>query len=318
MKSSASKYTDIPEDYKPLDNVVNSEDWSPDAIIMTTMPPTKAPGDSHNQTEWIARSATKLKVLNQPGFPRPVPKPAHLNYVVKQTDKMGKGVFATRDIGFGELVFAERPLLVVPANCNISGIVPPAHYNMEQQKRIVMTEWEKKLNIVVEERMTEEDRKAFKELQNSHTEDGSPPILGVIRTNGFGILRNFDADDFAMTGSYTAIGKIASRVNHRYYFFSNSIYFLMKLTFLRTVACPMFCVLFRRSRSRYSSQPSKTSKPENSSSTLTRHQLYLHKIVKRISPPMDSYVNATPASTPLQSPIAFAKSSTSVSHTSTS
>jgi hypothetical protein len=36
--------------------------------------------------------------------------------------------------------------------------------------------------------MEEEKRKAFKELQNSHTEDSSGPLLGVIRTNGFGVL----------------------------------------------------------------------------------------------------------------------------------
>jgi hypothetical protein len=142
------------------------------------MPPTKAPGDSHNQTEWMARNATKLKVLNQPGFPRPVPKPAHLNYVIKQTDKMGKGLFATRDIKFGELVFAERPLLVVPANCNTSGIVPPAHYNMEQQKRIIMTEWEKNLNIVVEERMTEENRRLSKSFRILISRTAAPRYLG--------------------------------------------------------------------------------------------------------------------------------------------
>jgi hypothetical protein len=232
--SSASKYTDIPEDCKPLDNVVSrldSKDSSSDDLIMTTMPPTKARGDSHNQTQCLTRHATKLKVLNQPGFPQPVPKPAHLNYVVKQTDKMGKGVFATRDIKFGELIFAERPLLVVPANFNVSGIDPNSvHYSMEQHKHMIMAEWEKKLNIVVEERMTEEDRKAFKELQNSHTEDGSPPILGVVRTNGFGILGNFDTDHFSMGSSYTAVGKITSRVNHRYLFFQ-LVSLLMRLTF---------------------------------------------------------------------------------------
>ena len=224
------KHADIPADYTPPNLDVKTiplgyKHSSPDIIIMTTMPPIKAPGDPHNQTEWITRPATKFKILNLPGFPQPVPEPAQLNYVIKETEKMGKGVFATRHIKFGELVFAERPLLVVPANCNISGLDPPAHYTLEQQKLIVMMEWEKKLEIAVEQRMEEEERKAFKELQNSHTEDGSGPLLGVIRTNGFGVLgeEHTDKDDFAVTRSYSAIGKIGSRINHRY--FLNSIRF---------------------------------------------------------------------------------------------
>ena len=224
------KYTDIPEDYKPLDPGIKkcfpaSKDSLPEDIVMTTMPPTRILGDPHNRTEWIARNATMVKVLSTPGFPWPVPKPDRLSYVVKETEKMGKGVFATRNIRFGELIVAERPLIVVPANINILKFDPPVHYTKEQQQRIILMEWEKKLEIVVEERMKEEDRKAFKELQNSHTEDGSGPIVGVIRTNGFGILGDFDKDDFAVTGSYSAIGKIGSRINHRYCFFSNSIHF---------------------------------------------------------------------------------------------
>lgn len=183
-----SEYIDIPKDYEPLDHCVKeiplgSRDSSPNSIIMTTIPPTKVPGDLHNRTEWITRPATKLKILNIPGFPRPVPKPAQFSYIVKKTEKMGKGVFATRPINFGELIFAERPLLVVPANSNIAGVNPPAHYTLEQQKRVVMMEWEKKLEIMVEKRMEEKDRKDFQDLQNSHTEDGSGPILGIIRTH---------------------------------------------------------------------------------------------------------------------------------------
>ena len=218
------EYTDIPEDYKPSDvgfeiHHPGSKDPLPGNIVMTTMPPTRAPGDPHNQTEWITRHATKAKVLSIPGFPHPVPEPAKLSYVVQETEKMGKGVFATRDIKFGELIFAERPLIMIPSNCNILQFNPPAHYTIEQVKRVIMTELEKKLEIVVEQRMKEEDRKAFKELHNSHTEDGSGPILGVTRTNGFGALKDFDKDDYAVTRGYSAIGKIGSRINHRYFFF---------------------------------------------------------------------------------------------------
>jgi len=63
-------------------------------------------------------------------------------------------------------------------------------------------------------RMSEKNRQDFKELMNTHTEDGSGPLLGVIRTNGFGVMGKIDENYFALTRGYTAIGKIASRINH--------------------------------------------------------------------------------------------------------
>lgn len=218
------KYIDIPKDYIPVNQTVKIitpefEDITiitPEFgdIIITTIPPTRTPGDPDIQSQWMTRRETKLKVLDIPGFPQPVPKPPKVSHVIKETKKMGKGVFATRDIKFGELVFAERPLLVIPANFNISGVNPPAHYTMEQQQRIIMMEHEKKLEIMFG-RMSEKNQKDFKELMNSHTEDGSGPLIGVIRTNGFGVMAKIDEQDFAITRGYTAIGKIGSRINHR-------------------------------------------------------------------------------------------------------
>jgi hypothetical protein len=64
--------------------------------------------------------STKKKILNIPGYPQPVPKsPGSMkSHVVKSTPTMGKGIFATRDILMGEIIFAERPLLIMP--CAIS------------------------------------------------------------------------------------------------------------------------------------------------------------------------------------------------------
>ena len=67
-------------------------------------------------------------------------------------------------------------------------------------------------------RMTPVNRNAFMELANSHRDDGSGPILGMIRTNGFWVGSNvFDGPKELEDGSnaYSAVIKIGCRINHR-------------------------------------------------------------------------------------------------------
>jgi hypothetical protein len=60
--------------------------------------------------------------------------------------------------------------------------------------------------------MTPDNQHPYLSLANSHKEDGSRPLSGILRTNGFGIdLPTFKYD----TTKYTAIGKEASRLDHR-------------------------------------------------------------------------------------------------------
>ena len=78
-----------------------------------------------------------------------------------------------------------------------------------------MHEWKERLGIALK-RMTNENREAFMALANSYTEDGSGPILGIVRTNGYqvpGLYDSGDEDDNA--GAYTAVLKVMSRINHR-------------------------------------------------------------------------------------------------------
>lgn len=52
-------------------------------------------------------------------------------------------------------------------------------------------------------------------MANSHTEDGSGPILGIIRTNGYQVPRLYDnGHEGDNTRAYTAVLKVMSRVNH--------------------------------------------------------------------------------------------------------
>ncbi|KAF5364519.1 hypothetical protein D9757_011347 [Collybiopsis confluens] len=66
---------------------------------------------------------------------------------------------------------------------------------------------------VVFDRMPPENQKAFMELANSHTQDGSDDITGRIRTNG--VVTGFrDRNSSGAQGRYTAICKDISRINH--------------------------------------------------------------------------------------------------------
>ncbi|KAF9546663.1 hypothetical protein CPC08DRAFT_729869 [Agrocybe pediades] len=174
-------------------------------------------GPAGDNTELLLEAPTKQKIFSTPGFLQPVPKPSDpASYAVRSTPDMGLGCFATRAIEAGETIFAERPLLVVPRSCrlvNRSQIV--ARYGIHQGNLVVLAEWEKVLEVAVA-RMTEENRTAFMALANNHKEDGSEPILGIVRTNAYSTDRFLDgpvrlAHDVNM---YSSILKIGSRVNH--------------------------------------------------------------------------------------------------------
>ena len=76
---------------------------------------------------------------------------------------------------------------------------------------------EQKLGTALDRLMMPEAKEEFMSLANSHKHDGSGPILGVIRTNGFRISFNQALpglnEDFGL--GYSAVGIIASRFNHR-------------------------------------------------------------------------------------------------------
>jgi hypothetical protein len=216
-----------------------------DMILFTTIPAKTftAPFDPDGHSEWVVHAGTKAKVINAPGYPKPVPKPNGTQpaYVIKPTPDKGLGIFATRDIKMGELIFAERPLLVSPKGS--LGISPNIqHYDLKTRMAIMKMEWEKVLEKAVG-RMAPEDRNAFMDLANSHKDDGSGPILGIINTNAFSLGSEvFDGPEKLADGSnvYSGVIKIGSRINHRYvcafflFGFTNNI---LTYPFLSLAAC---------------------------------------------------------------------------------
>ena len=165
--------------------------------------------DRNERTECIIRCATARKtILSIPNFPLPVPTPNEINYRIGTTVNMGLGMFATRDIQRGDLILAERPLILTPITPHPSPDLPAAVLQ-EQLKALGHFDWEEFLQPCFA-RLTQENQAAFRALANSHTEDGSGPLLGVIRTNGFGVTL-----EEGHLNKYTAVYKEVSRINHR-------------------------------------------------------------------------------------------------------
>ncbi|OCH88045.1 SET domain-containing protein [Obba rivulosa] len=166
--------------------------------------------DPDGVTECILYGGMKEAILAQPGFPTPVPRRAGRAHRIAPAGPAGLGMFATRALRAHELIFAERPLLVMPvAFCGFGAAAVDRTSAMAQCEEIV--------GCAVK-RMTEENRLAFRALANSHLHDGSPELYGIVRTNGF------EAGDKlqeavpqlpeGVMGTFTVIGRELARANH--------------------------------------------------------------------------------------------------------
>ena len=175
--------------------------------------PQPAPKDE-TQCEWLFNGSTKAKVLNAPGYPARIPKPTRPDlYQVRSTPDMGDGLYAKCNIKRGEIILAERPLLVAPIG--IGKLQQDDHYTKTQMQPILMSEFELLLECAIG-RLPSQSQADFKALHNSHTGDGSGPLLGIMRSNSYTIGNLYDGPDNAPTCAYAAVCKIGSRINHKY------------------------------------------------------------------------------------------------------
>ena len=153
----------------------------------------------------------------------PVPKVDPGTIVIKESQTGGLGVFALRNIKRGELLLAERPLVVCPMGFAadtrgwwakmVTLILNGRQADLSEQfKRIQAYEREMEMQKMFS-KMTPENQRAYLSLANSHKEDGTGPVSGILRTNGFEI--GLPASEKSDMTRYIAIGKVASRLNHR-------------------------------------------------------------------------------------------------------
>lgn len=172
-------------------------DYEGDGILFTQLPHTRL-----NATQCVFKGGkTKRYVLSLPEFPASVPIPDNSTYTILSTPNIGMGMFAARALKVGDLICGERPLLVVP---QLSGRGMLAGKEM----------WETMLHVSLM-RMDPENQAKYRALYNCHDDDS--PLLGIVRTNGFGIPIGSDADvhDTSTASEHTAVFDHLSRVNHR-------------------------------------------------------------------------------------------------------
>jgi hypothetical protein len=211
-----SRYYFIPfhivsEDYKPQEYLYKEHHgettYPDDLMICTSQPRADALAESlEGWTECYMTGRAKSWLTSQPGWPAPLPAtPRPPICVVRDKPGRGKALFAVRHIARGELILAERPLILT--TIAYGGGRPR---NMEVNKEVLLQEIlrdaEEELRPVFG-RLSKAHQKAFMDLKDSHTEDGSGPILGRIRTNGF-------AADIG-NETYSAVCNMLSRANHR-------------------------------------------------------------------------------------------------------
>ncbi|KAJ7188718.1 hypothetical protein C8R46DRAFT_1055588 [Mycena filopes] len=152
---------------------------------------------------------SKEVLLNLPNYPQPLIRPQTAAFRVLDVPGKGKGLFSTRPLKMGDLILAERPLLV----CARGIPVPrPPKFTDKQFFQYALNELEKSCEIALG-RMVPEAREAFMALANCHTEDGSGPIVGRVRTNGLS-LSGLRPGVKGEIGLYSAVAKAISRLNH--------------------------------------------------------------------------------------------------------
>jgi NOL1/NOP2/fmu family ribosome biogenesis protein len=166
----------------------------------------------------MTKAATRAKYFANEGWPKPVPKLPNKVVVRPTDDGAGMGVFATRDIKRFEPVLVERPYLVYSKASSIE-LSPKAFEELSEDQivQIKLNQVERYYQIVVDQQMIGEAREGFMSLANSHKNDGSGPVFGIVRTNAweisFGEVISGVDEDFGK--GYGAIARVGSRFNHR-------------------------------------------------------------------------------------------------------
>ncbi|KAF7295981.1 Aldehyde dehydrogenase [Mycena kentingensis (nom. inval.)] len=171
---------------------------TPEIIVL---PPNASPNEP--VTVCIFWPGSKEELAKAEGFPKAL-REFKPGFRVGPVVGKGLGLLATRPYRQGELIMDERPLLVsIRGLPSIPATMSPAEH---------LSGFEKYLEDVLQ-RMRPADREAFMSLHNSHLTDGSGPIGGRIRTNGFGLEGLAPGIEGPM-GSYSVVANQMSRMNN--------------------------------------------------------------------------------------------------------
>ncbi|KAF4612620.1 hypothetical protein D9613_011820 [Agrocybe pediades] len=187
--------------------------------VVSTSLPLRSPGepaDPDGNSQFAGQASTAKRILDTPGFPQPVPKPAGGAPAceVRQTNDMGLGVFATRVINEGELVLAERPLLVVPTftlmlnNSYVNG----QKLTDANVKSVVEKSIEYFKDVV--EKMEPDMKEKYQSLTLGNFNEGGCREMAILQNNAYNTHVIFDGMKETPEDVYGAVSNIGSRINH--------------------------------------------------------------------------------------------------------
>ncbi|KAI0785769.1 hypothetical protein C8Q75DRAFT_808987 [Abortiporus biennis] len=170
-------------------------------------------------TECMVTPSIKREIMATPNFPQPLQRPSKTKYEIRSVEGRGLAMFATDHIDVGELILCERPLLMAQAMARGQDVPvavtdeldPEAENDPELVRQIIFQEKERQLETLVGN-MHPKFREQFMALANSHEHDGSGPLFGRLRTNGFGAPGFFDLE--GEDHPYSMVGNNISRINH--------------------------------------------------------------------------------------------------------
>ncbi|KAL1726159.1 hypothetical protein EV714DRAFT_287407 [Schizophyllum commune] len=186
--------------------------------ICTTIPAVnRTPKDvllRDGTSEIMLDAATKRKLYAQKDFPKPLTQPASPAHRISPAGKKGLGMFATRALSAGDLILAERPLMV-------RALGPPPYTGPQMGlfrnppslvSRVVEMEFQ--IEVMVQ-RMAPKNRNAFLALTNSPDLSGCGNLVGRMYTNGRDVLQGFTFSGMpGGSATYTGLFDKLSRVNH--------------------------------------------------------------------------------------------------------
>ncbi|KAF7295955.1 SET domain-containing protein [Mycena kentingensis (nom. inval.)] len=190
--SSPSLFQDAPArilnaltDDIPMPECVQKYGYAPhpNGAIFCTIPESPAVGEQSTECYIFPKLLESL--AQRPGFPEPPLRPTRGPSVALRecgAGDRGVGLFATRPIDQGEVLFDERPLTVTPKH--IPNIVPG--FADDAAKARVFVQAEVDAVTVLLGRMASERRRMFLALKNSHRRDGNHAVTGTMNTNSTG------------------------------------------------------------------------------------------------------------------------------------
>ncbi|KAK7049240.1 Tryptophan--tRNA ligase, mitochondrial [Paramarasmius palmivorus] len=167
-------------------------------------------------TECLISGYAKREITETPGFPQPIARPPETRHRITECENgEGLGMFAAVDMKMGDLILSERAFMISPVAARVT-IKCPTRFTEEQKRQALLHEREKQVQMMFD-RMPQDFQRDFLALYNSHKQDGSGPITGIIRTNGFGIDGLEDPvppGAHPYTGIYSGVFNDLSRLNH--------------------------------------------------------------------------------------------------------